>query len=599
MNDLNYDLNSSVLLSRDRSDEFNKMKKKYNDRLNSDLDTLILKFKQITLNVSTLLAVDYEDKMIKNCCVCGVVFGKIFSKKQKCLVCGYAVCANCNNHPLPVNSFDKVKPPPNPNKPVQNVNVCTICYKTLSTAIDRNQHQIMRQRGSSSVFVEFYEKMHLNILDLRRNINSYKQVVHTITDSASPNIKRAKELESTINIHLSELKTGVTKLKELKGPTPRQQQVIQHVHHSLATQLNTLLPEFKLYNTECLTKMKQTPATSPASIKSQLTNVKSVEQSPTSSSPPASPSLDQNGSSGSFGSSNRLSTFFSNVFNFGDNNNTPTSSIGGSNSRGHSRSGSQATSYEDLPNRSVVLSVVPALCPLNGGCIAIQGENLDKPVISVTVDGLQAKVLMKNNFALLVMCPPRSEGEYFLSIKDGDNLVTKQSIIYTNSCFSTEKDIDDSNRYAMDYFNNASLSNFEPISDNMAMHSPAVESNNFSYENDLNIQTMAEIVGSPDKDMGINDLDAIAATGNSFDDMVIQKIEPVVYTSTDNRVTLYLKYSLVAGSMPLISIDSTPVTIELGNMRKSVSFAAPLSLKEGFHTIDIILQLLTQGITNK
>ncbi|EFA75423.1 IPT/TIG domain-containing protein [Heterostelium album PN500] len=491
---------------------------------------------------------------------------------------------------------------------MSDVNVCTLCFKTLNVVLQRKEHQALREKGSTSVFVEFYEKMHLNTLDLRRSITNYKQLVNTITDSGSPQIKRAKELENSISIMINELKTGVAKLKELKMPTQKQSQVILHVHHAFLTHLNAVLPDFKLYSTELASKMKIPPGSSPTTIKSPVNTLKNTTSSSTGdSTSPISQSPGSTGISpgGSNGSSSRLSTFFSSVFNLGESN-TP---------NGHRRTGSNNSSsgggynrpaYEDLPDKSTILSVVPAVCPLAGGCIAIQGENLDKHSIQITIDGYQVKVLQKKSYALLIASPARNiEGEYDLVIKDGEHLLSRQALFYTNSCFQTEKDIEDSNRYALDHFNKSGMTGneYSQSSSPIFTSSPTLGSHQYSYFNDSDEEDeknnenkiLAEIVGNIEQNMlqqdnATSQSDSIAATGNSFDDLVIQMITPVVTPCTGGKITMHLKYPLVAGAIPLVTVGSIPVNIEIGSQRKSISFIAPPSSQQGFHTIEIMYQ---------
>ncbi|EGG23872.1 IPT/TIG domain-containing protein [Cavenderia fasciculata] len=528
--------NDGQIVSRDKSKEFMIQRKKHVSKLNNDLDAIILKFKQVSMNVSTILQPEIE-----------------------------------------------------------NVNVCLLCYKTLSKAIQRSEFQDTKERVSRSEFVVFYEQMHLNILDLKRNVNQYKLIVNTIQDSGSPSIKRAKELESTINLHIKELKVGITKLKQIQATTPKQTSIIFNISHNFLSFLNQTVPEYRLYTTELTTRMQITPSSSPSSIKSPVVTAKEGS-SPTSLS--ASPLTE------SLSASNRISSFFSSVFS-SDNKQM------------------SDAEYESTKDRSFILSVGPAVCALDGSYIAIQGENLDKPMITVTIGGETVKILKKNYHSLLLVGPKRKEeGEVDIVIKDHDYTLSKQSIFCTNSCFQTEKDIRDINNYASELYENASPSlsaytkkHSRGLSGSLLANSQSANDDDDYDENVLTTPTTISFQPDYDDDQEenqeeryINELtnrlnsepepiyttiggknsadnfDSIASSGPTKQDLVIQTINPAVSPMSGTRIEMNLKHALVA---PItIAVGGVQAQgIEMTNQRKTISFVSPPSVKEGFHTI--------------
>ncbi|KAN0034358.1 hypothetical protein ACTFIV_000861 [Dictyostelium citrinum] len=275
----NYTKEEPLLIYRNKTEEFNILKNKYLNNSRNGEDLLLIKFKQAALNISTLLNTDSQEisRMVQNCCICGSKFGKIFNKRQKCLVCNTIVCSNCNNNPVPLSSLNiKLKE----NNSIQNNNhhqqqqqpnsviTCNVCFSSLKIIITRLDFNRLSEKSMNSDFVQFYEQMQLNILDCKKYIPTFKSLVLQIHNNASPFISKAKSLEETIAISIKELESGIRQLKQLQGSTPKQNQVINNIKHSFATYLQTSIPEFKLTSNQFNQKLLITVDTTNSMIKS-------------------------------------------------------------------------------------------------------------------------------------------------------------------------------------------------------------------------------------------------------------------------------------------------------------------------------------------
>eukprot|EP01133_Synstelium_polycarpum_P007455 gene7455-8721_t len=264
--------------------------------------------------------------------------------------------------------------------------------------------------------------------------------------------------------------------------------------------------------TELSSRMQIAPGQSPSS--SSTPNVKSPAINTTIKSTPSTPlsSSPHNNNNLEFSPSpSRLSTFFSNVLNLGG-----------------------LDPYDSGPDRVYIRSVGPAVCPLNGGCIAIQGDNLEKESVYITIGGQPVKTLMKMYYSVLIVGPARSEeGEADLVICDGKHLLSKQSLFYTNSCFQTEKDVEDINKYAFELYQKAA-----------PQDSPVSQNNNNQNQN---------LISPP----------------------------------TGTKITLHLKYP-IRGSAPLVTVGGVSVPTEIQKNGTMLCFMSPPSSKEGYHTIEFM-----------
>eukprot|EP01132_Coremiostelium_polycephalum_P003808 gene3808-4738_t len=483
---------------RDKTEEFKQKKEQYAIKNNNELDNIILKFKQVSLNVSTVLNTDIESKLIHNCISCGTTFGRIFAKKQQCIICGSVVCSNCNQNPIPLNAFGNLnnRSLNNQNNQPQVVNTCRLCYQTLQKAIKLKETQRLKDQSENSPFVQFYEQMQLNIFDLKKKLPIFKSVVDSISDNSSPNIKKAKELESIVGIHIKELEVGIKKLKDLKGRSLKETTVISNMKICFADYLQTSIPDYRIYSSQLAKKLQTPPPAQPTTPPHPPTTTTTTSSTPISITSPLSSSNNSN---------NNIESTSPTNYSIGN--------IGGD------------------PNQSTIQSVGPAICPQNGSLVTITGDNLDKPGIRVLISGAEMKLLKQNNSAIMFLSPPQpNEGEVELVIKDSNQILSKQNLFYTNSCFQTNEDISKVNDYA---------------------------------------------------------LEELASSGNNFDDLVIEMVHPTVCPLNGTRISVQLK-NPVHQSL-LISVGSIPIANkEISSGGRKVSFQSP-PLQEGCYSIEFTM----------
>jgi len=614
-----------LLITRDHTKQFLEMKQKHLAKSKNELDMISLKFKQVKLNINDVLN-DSKilSKIVHNCLICGSEFGRIFNKKQHCAVCGSIVCSNCNQNSLPINALD---PPSSPqqqqlqlqqqhnqqhNQP-QNINTCNLCFHTLSTVIKKNELTRLKFLSNKSDFVQIYEQMQLNMMDLQKNLPTFKGLVEKITDKSSPLIPRAKELESTISILIKEFENGIRYLKNLKGATPKQNQVIFNLKHCFATFLQTSLPIFKIYTSQLTQKLtiappvnnNNTTTNSTSSSSAIPTSSSSRPTSKTSTPLSSSPPINSAPSGGGIPIFSSIISSFSNLLDKKDQ-------------QQQQQQQQQQPTQEDLddlyskqPDSSKIISVGPAVCAMNGSLITITGENLAKPSIRISVGGEVVKPLKINQNAIMFLGPPQAnEGEVELTIRDNNHVLAQQNIYFTNSCFQTEKDLININDYALDIYqksvnspvvspnprtpfgsNNSSGSTTNTI--NNGGPSPSMSSPRSIRSNDTKGSNTTPEGSSPSNLFMKKE---IGSTGGSIGDIVVEMIHPTISPLCGIKISAQLKYPV--GPDFQVNIAGIPIQhIDIGNDNKKITFLSP-PLKEGTYSIEFFYRQKSLELPN-
>ncbi|KAF2077926.1 hypothetical protein CYY_000804 [Polysphondylium violaceum] len=615
-----------LLITRDHTKQFQQMKQNYLAKSKNELDMISLKFKQVKLNINDVLNDSKVlSKIVHNCLICGSEFGRIFNKKQNCVVCGSIVCSNCNQNTLPINALD---PPPSPKpnnqqqqhhhnsnaQQPQQINTCNLCYHTLSTVIRKNELTRLKFLSSKSDFVQIYEQMQLNMMDLQKNLPKFKATVEKITDNSSPLISNAKDLESTISILIKELENGIKYLKNLQAPTPKQNQVIFNIKHCFATFLQTSLPIFRIYTSQLSQKLTIKPPSSPVNTSSSSTTtsttVPTTSSSTNTSKPPSKASTPLSSSPTNATSGipifSSLISSFSSLLDKKDQQQQ----------HQQQQHQSQQPTQEDLddlyskqPDSSKIISVGPAVCAMSGSLITITGERLSKPSIKISVGGVDVKPLKVNQNAIMFLGPPQAnEGEVELIIKDFAHILAKQNIYFTNSCFQNERDLININDYALDIYEKSTsspaLTSPSMPQKNTPFHSTNTSgSSNNNNNNNYSGSGNSPSISSP-RSIKSNDTKGsnttpegtspsnlfmkkeIGSTGGSIGDIIIEMIHPTISPLCGIKVSVQLKYPVTPDIQ--VSVASLPIhNIELGNDNKKISFLSP-PLKEGTYSLEFV-----------
>ncbi|EGC40368.1 hypothetical protein DICPUDRAFT_96265 [Dictyostelium purpureum] len=455
-NDIDYtdyeEITPESLVRRNRTKEFKDLRNSIQLNKNMVWEKLKPKVKLATINKSNLLNDDISEKSkyVHQCSLCETKFGLIKNKKQICLICKLIVCSDCNYNPIP---FKELRIPSNN----QIVYTCKNCFSIMDSVSKKEIFEFESKRAMSSSFSQFYEQMDLNMVDLKNKMPKFKDIVNKIPNKNSPLLAQARDLERVISIHIKEFENGVRQLKTLQGSTPKQQQVISNMKHSFALFLQSNLPQFKFTTKQLLEKSYLQPEepSKPVDNKADNNNIKNINI----------PSNNNNNNNNNNNSINittannvqksppLLSSFISSFSNLLKPSQPPAQPLS-------STPPIPEFNYEDSIDRSKIISVVPAVCPKRGGAfIAITGENLNKPTITIQIGGMLISPFKQNVNAILILSPSQDEeGEVEIIISDGQYILSEQKLIFTDIVFQTENDISKANDQALNTFQKSTTS---------------------------------------------------------------------------------------------------------------------------------------------
>ncbi|KYQ88587.1 IPT/TIG domain-containing protein [Tieghemostelium lacteum] len=622
-----------LLIYRDKTEEFKEKKLKYLSNDKNELENLQLKLKKISLNVNTVFnnqQLDELSKIVINCTICGSTFGKIFQKKQKCQLCDSIVCSNCNNNLIALNLFDQNAEnkvgPLNSSKDSKDkdkkdkIYSCNQCWATVRKLLKKREIDKQKDLSMNSSFTRFYEQMHLNILDLNRNLPKFKTSVDSIRDSSSiVDIAKAKDIEPIVTINIKELESGVRQLKLLQSPSKIQSQVIMNLKHYFAQQLQTSIPDFRLYTSEFQRKRLLPPNSQPIDIttsKSTSNNSTSKDNNNNSNSKDNSNNNKDNNSNNSKDNSppSSISSFFSSVSkSIVEGVNSLTSKNDNNQNNQNSNNNGPEYQVEIMdPNQSTVISVGPAIVPLMGSLVTITGQNLLKNTIKVMIGGMEIRGLKYHNSAIMLQTPPFSnEGEVELIIKEGQHVLSHQFLFYTNSCFQTEKDLSNANNYALETYQ---LATNEP--QNISNGKQIVQENYMDREDSFSSIKSEEITDDDlfENVINLDDLEVVntdhsfhfnnnhnhfgtnsnqqkrnriplPSTGNTVKDIILEDISPMVSPVSGTKISILFKYPV--NDTILVSVGQIPIQyVDINDHNRKITFLSP-PLKEGIYSIEI------------